>query len=75
MTHTANPAALLVLLLLLLLSSVTVAQKASDVYRSEFYRDQGDYSAPGQLLTVESLPEKQSLAAADENLRGLSCPH
>lgn len=71
MTHKAYPAALLGLLLLLLLSSVTVAQTASDVYLSEFYRDQGDYSTPGQLLRVEPLSEKQSLAAAAENLRVL----
>ena len=75
MTHKAYPAALLGLLLLLLLNSVTVAQTASDVYLSEFYRDQGDYSAPCQLLTVESLSEEQSLAAADVNLRGLYCSH
>ena len=47
------------------------AQTASDVYLSDFYRDQGDYSAPGQLLRVEPLSEKQSLAAAEENFRVL----
>ena len=50
MTHKAYPAALLGLLLFLLLSSVTVAQSASDGHLSEFHRDQGDYSTPGQLL-------------------------
>ena len=50
---------------------MSAAQTASDVYLSDFYRDQGDYSAPGQLLRVEPLSEKQSLAAAKENFRVL----
>ena len=50
---------------------MSAAQTASDVYLSDFYRDQSDYSAPGQLLRVEPLSEKQSLAAAKENFRVL----
>ncbi len=50
---------------------MSAAQPASDVYLSDFYRDQSDYSAPGQLLRVEPLSEKQSLAAAEENFRVL----
>ena len=69
--HSVTALGFMLLLLLAPLCSVAATEVPSDVFLSDFYRDQGGYGQPGKVLKVEPLSEKQQLAEAEESLRVL----